>query len=94
MNAKANRRLVGDDEDEDLDPAMYLDPTITITLINNDEKIAVSKHVNDISSASSISSSDLQVLILFPLVYKEIFQNCFLLGLECSGRECVHHSCA
>lgn len=61
-NAKTNRRLVGDDEDEELDPAMYLDPTITITLINSDEKKAVSKHVSDVASASSISSSDLQAL--------------------------------
>jgi hypothetical protein len=73
MNAKANRRLVGDDEDEDLDPAMYLDPTITITLINNDEKKIVSKHVNNVSSASSISSSDLQVLNLLPSIYKDSF---------------------
>lgn len=61
-NAKpgqTNRRLVGEEE-EDLDPAMYLDPTITITLINSEEKKAVSKTVNEI--ANSISSSDLQVM--------------------------------
>lgn len=60
-NAKTNRRLVGDEEEEELDPAMYLDPTITITLINSDEKKAASKHVGEVASASSISSSDLQV---------------------------------
>lgn len=77
MDAKTNRRLIGDDEDEDLDPAMYLDPTITITLINNDEKKTVSKHVND-SSASSISSSDLQVQTLFSFLHRDCFQIIYL----------------
>jgi hypothetical protein len=70
--------LIGDDEDEDLDPAMYLDPTITITLINNDEKKTVSKHVNDVSSASSISSSDLQVQTLFSFLHRDCFQIIYL----------------
>lgn len=75
-NAKTNRRLVGDDEDEELDPAMYLDPTITITLINSDEKKAVSKHVSDVASASSISSSDLQVL---HFVYFSLKSRCYFI---------------
>lgn len=61
-NAKTvptNRRLVGDEE-EDLDPAMYLDPTITITLINNDEKKTIGKQATN-EMANAISSSDLQV---------------------------------
>lgn len=94
-NAKTvqtNRRLVGDDE-EDLDPAMYLDPTITITLINNDEKKTASKNVNDVASASSISSSDLQVLS-YILDLMVSYLNCFefyFIGLKCSWRECFYH---
>lgn len=60
------RRQIGNEE-EDLDPAMYLDPTITITLINNEEKEkAINKTVSEmvsVTSVSSISSSDLQVLL-------------------------------
>lgn len=47
-------------EDDDLDPAMYLDPTITITLINNEEK-KQNRRENEISTSGPISSSDLQV---------------------------------
>ena len=59
-SAAASRKQA-DDDVEDLDPAMYLDPTITITLINNDaEKKGDAKEA---PSAGSISSSDLQVCI-------------------------------
>lgn len=55
-----DRRTTGE-EDEDLDPAMYLDPTITITLINNDEKKPINRREKDVTGSGPISSSDLQV---------------------------------
>ena len=55
-----NRRLIGGEEDN-LDPVMHLNPTITITLMNNNEKKAATKISNDMVGASSISSSELQV---------------------------------
>lgn len=61
---QTNRRQVGTEEEE-LDPAMYLDPTITITLINNeDNKKAVTKTISEMANVTTvnpISSSDLQV---------------------------------
>ena len=62
-NAKSvpmNRRLIGGEEDN-LDPVMHLNPTITITLMNNNEKKAATKISNDMVGASSIRSSELQV---------------------------------
>ena len=62
-NAKSvpmNRRLIGGEEDN-LDPVMHLNPTIKITLMNNNEKKAATKISNDMVGASSISSSELQV---------------------------------
>lgn len=56
------RRAVADEE-EDLDPAMYLDPTITITLINNDHENK--KGGVATKSVGDISSSDLQVVRLY-----------------------------
>ena len=64
--SKSRKQAVTDLED-DLDPAMYLDPTITITLVNNNgsDRKNPSKHlltVDDITAQGTISSSDLQAL--------------------------------
>ena len=54
-----------DDDEEDLDPSIYLDPTITITLVNNepDNKKSIGK--SSCSNDGAMSSSDLQVNSLF-----------------------------
>jgi len=59
----SSNKQVANDGDE-LDPAMYLDPTITITLVNSDaEKKRASKVASvEPPSTGSISSSDLQAL--------------------------------
>ena len=53
-----------EDEEDMLDPAMYLDPTITITLVNSEPESGKSsgKNNNDVSASSAMSSSDLQAL--------------------------------
>lgn len=57
--SSARRRA---EDEEDLDPAMYLDPTITITLVNNEaDRRASMKRVLEEATPSTISSSDLQV---------------------------------
>ena len=56
----SSRRPASGGAEEDLDPAMYLDPTITITLINNErEKKNGGGGVK--AASNEISSSDLQV---------------------------------
>lgn len=60
----ASRRPVS--EDDDLDPAMYLDPTITITLINSETGEKKSTSGGGIKSSGEISSSDLQVCFYIP----------------------------
>ncbi len=55
----SGRRPPGRESDEAMDPAMYLDPTITITLINSDND---KRHNGGTKGVGEISSSDLQVL--------------------------------
>lgn len=52
------RRPPGRESDEAMDPAMYLDPTITITLINSDND---KRRNGGSKGVGEISSSDLQV---------------------------------
>jgi len=63
-NHTSHHRRALEDEEEELDPAMYLDPTITITLVNSEPESGKSsgKNNNDVSASSAMSSSDLQAL--------------------------------
>ena len=79
--ANGSSRKLTNDGDE-LDPAMYLDPTITITLVNNDAEKKRPSKVANIEPPSSISSSDLQVCsgfyisLLFDYELLHLFETC------------------
>ena len=84
-NSATKQRRAMDEDEEDLDPSIYLDPTITITLVNNEPEKGKTS-IND----GAMSSSDLQVnksSFNYPLL-KSIF---LFIGLECSGRKCVYY---